>query len=80
MVRNFIKYYSTKNGSGIVFFEKISFTYTKPKKDLDHPFCLVYRAKPTDFFDKKDFKWKKIPNLKKYCFGAYSKWGIAPCV
>ena len=68
-----------KNLRGFVIFDRLTFTYTKPRKKLANPFIITVRLRDVDFYDREKSKFVKVPNIKSWSFGAYSKWGIAPC-
>lgn len=75
----FSKWYRKGNSWGVIFFERISVSYAVPKKETEAPFTFSLKLKDVDFWCKKTHKFKKVPNIKNFKFGQYSKWGTAQC-
>lgn len=71
--------YKSKSMKEYSFFGTLSFHYTKPIKQMDYPFTIMLKLRDLDHWDKKKNKFVKVPNIKCWKFGQYSKWGKAPC-
>ena len=71
--------YNSKTSKSFELFNKIGFHYLTPVRQLSNPFFITVNLKDVDQWDRQNNKFIKVPNVKIWEFGAYSKWGIAPC-